>query len=69
MADRYRNLPVTMLKAIDGITDHFKVNGTLTSTILSADSTLMEADGNIWHKKSMKENVIPLCGNIDIEAH
>jgi len=37
--------------------------------LLSTDSSLMEAEGNKWHKKDRKNGVIPSCGNIDTEAH
>jgi hypothetical protein len=36
-------------------------------SILSADSTLIEAKGHVWHKSSMKKKVLP-CSGIDTDA-
>lgn len=37
-------------------------------SIVSTDSSLLKANGNIWHKKQMEQGILP-CGNIDVEAH
>jgi hypothetical protein len=39
------------------------------SSILSVDSSLMHAHGNVWHSKQLKAGELPSCGNIDTEAH
>lgn len=38
------------------------------ASIVSTDSVLLKANGNIWHRKQMKQGMVP-CGNIDVEAH
>lgn len=38
-------------------------------SIMSVDSSLMQASGNVWHSKPMKAGELPSCGNIDTEAH
>lgn len=36
---------------------------------MSADSSLMHAKGNVWHKKQRDKGELPSCGNIDTDAH
>lgn len=38
-------------------------------SIMSVDSTLMHAHGNVWHKKQREQGEKPSCGNIDTQAH
>ena len=38
-------------------------------SIMSVDSTLMHAHGNVWHKKQRDQGELPSCGNIDTQAH
>ena len=41
--------------------------GIVDASIVSTDSSLLKANGNIWHKRYMKKGILP-CGNIDAEA-
>lgn len=34
----------------------------------ATDTTMIPADGNVWHKKDKEAGRIPSCGNIDTEA-
>ena len=36
---------------------------------MSVDSSLMHAQGSVWHKKQRDKGELPKCGNIDQEAH
>lgn len=42
--------------------------GVVDPSIVSTDSSLLKANGNIWHRRHMKQGVLP-CGNIDVEAN
>ena len=42
--------------------------GIVNPSIVSTDSMLLKANGNVWHKKDMKQRRLP-CGNIDVEAN
>lgn len=42
--------------------------GVVDPSIVSTDSSLLKANGNIWHKKQMEQGILPR-GNIDVEAH
>jgi hypothetical protein len=37
-------------------------------SLMSVDSSLMHAHGNVWHAKQMKAGELPSCGNIDADA-
>lgn len=56
---KQRILTMAMLLCEGGIAD---------PSIVSTDSTLLKADGNVWHKKQMEQGILPR-GNIDIEAN
>ena len=45
----------------------FVVEGLVDLSITAVDSTLLKANGSVWHKSSMKKGVIPRSG-IDIDA-
>jgi hypothetical protein len=40
----------------------------IDASIVSTDSMLLKANGNIWHRKDMKRRRLP-CSNIDVEAN
>jgi len=42
--------------------------GIVDPSIVSTDSSLLKANGRIWHKKHMKQHVLQ-CGNVDVEAN
>ena len=45
----------------------FVVEGLVDLSITAIDSTLIKANGSVWHKSSMKKGVIPRSG-IDTDA-
>lgn len=69
LAQRFRGLSEVVLSALNQLTRRFMSLGMVDASVASADSTLMAADGNIWHRKHMEQGELPKCGNIDTEAH
>lgn len=69
IAERFRDLPDTTSQVLTQLTDRFIETGDVDASIASVDSTLMHANGNIWHKKQRDKGELPSCGNIDQEAH
>jgi hypothetical protein len=49
------------------ITNHFIHEGMIDPYIVAIDSTLLKAKGHIWHKSSMKKDIVPRSG-IDTDA-
>jgi hypothetical protein len=69
LANRFRQLPDRARDLLHQLTEQFLRDGLVDESVASADSTLMHANGNVWHAKQLNEGVLPECGNIDIEAH
>jgi hypothetical protein len=69
LSSRFKRLPDTARNLLHQLTEQFLRDGLVDPTVASVDSTLMHANGNVWHAKHMKESVLPACGNIDTEAH
>ena len=44
------------------MTNHFIYEGMIYPYIVAIDSTLLKAKGHIWHKSSMKKDIIPRSG-------
>lgn len=40
----------------------------LDPTVAAVDASLMQANGNMWHKKQIEAGQLPQCGNVDVEA-
>lgn len=69
IADRFRALPDSVMSLLHQLTERFIETGEIDASIGSVDSTLMHAQGNVWHKKQREQGELPSCGNIDQEAH
>lgn len=69
IATRFRNLPDIVTEVLTQLSDMYIETGDVDASIASVDSTLLRANGNVWHKKQRDAEVLPGCGNIDIEAH
>lgn len=66
---RFKTLPQPLALVLDQLTLKAQKLGLIDVSITSTDSTLMKANGNLWHKKNMDTGEIPACGNIDTDAH
>lgn len=62
---RFMTIPVR--KAISKMGNIFLLQGIADATTASADSSLLEARGPVWHVSGMKKNVLPIPG-IDTDA-
>ena len=69
LAQRFRGMSGEAVDLLHQSTQRFIALGAIDPCIASMDSTLMQANGNIWHKKQMETGELPKCGNIDVEAH
>lgn len=69
LAERFREISAEVLDLLHQLTQRFITLAAIDPSIASMDSTLMQANGNIWHKKQMEAGELPKCGNIDTEAH
>ena len=45
----------------------FVAEGIVNLSITAIDSTLLKANGHLWHKSSMKKGIVP-CPGIDTDA-
>ena len=66
---RFKTLPDPLALVLDQLTLKAQEQELIDVSITSTDSTLMKANGNLWHQKNMIANEIPACGNIDTDAH
>ena len=66
---RFKTLPNPLTLVLDQLTLKAQNQELIDVSITSTDSTLMKANGNLWHQKNMIANEIPACGNIDTDAH
>ena len=62
-------MPEVIRLALRGLHQHFVDEEHSDESIMSVDSSLMHAHGNVWHKKQRDKGELPSCGNIDQEAH
>jgi hypothetical protein len=69
LAERFRGICAEVLDLLHQLTQRFMALGVVDPSIASVDSTLMQANGNIWHKKQMDAGELPKCGNVDSQAH
>jgi transposase len=69
IAERFRSLPETVSGVLAQLTERLIETGDVDASIASVDSTLMHAQGNVWHKKQRDQGELPSCGNVDTEAH
>lgn len=69
LAARFRALLSSVLSLLHQLTKRFIETGAVNPSIGSVDSTLMHAQGNVWHKKQRDQGELPSCGNIDTQAY
>ncbi len=64
---RFRTISFDIRGRIDAMGILFVKEGLVDSCIVSVDSSMLRAKGHVWHRSSMKKNVIPRSG-IDTDA-
>lgn len=69
LAARFRAPSTSALSLLHQLSERFIKKGAVDPSIGSVDSTLMHANGNVWHKKQRDQGELPSCGNIDTQAH
>lgn len=69
LSRRFKQLPEVLRAQIRKLHADFVAEDVTIVDAMSADSSLMHAHGNIWHKKQRDKGELPKCGNIDTEAH
>jgi hypothetical protein len=69
LSRRFKALPEQLCSLVAEVYQKFVTAKQIQEEVMSVDSSLMQAHGNIWHKKDREANVLPKCGNIDTEAH
>lgn len=62
-------MPERIRSALKQVHGQFVEQQQSDPSIMSVDSTLMHANGNVWHKKQREQEELPSCGNIDTQAH
>lgn len=62
-------MPEVIRVVMKQLHQRFIEEGHSDTSIMSVDSSLMHAHGNVWHSKQMKAGELPSCGNIDTDAH
>ena len=65
----FKSLPQPLAFLLDQLTSAAQKRRLIDVSITSTDSTLMKANGNLWHEKNMDLSDLPACGNIDTDAH
>lgn len=69
LSDRFKALPLLLREQIRDLHNQFVKDDVTLADALSADSSLMHAKGNVWHKKQRDKGELPKCGNVDTDAH
>lgn len=69
LSRRFKSLPQPLALLLDQLTSQAQKQELIDVSITSTDSTLMKANGNLWHKKNRDAGELPACGNIDTDAH
>lgn len=69
LGKRFKRMPETVRFALKQVHGEFVDQQQSDASIMSVDSTLMHAHGNVWHKKQRDQGELPTCGNIDTQAH
>jgi hypothetical protein len=68
LSRRFKALPHQLCSLIAEVYDKFVEAEQIREEVMAVDSSLMQAQGNVWHKKDREAGSIPRCGNIDTEA-
>ena len=69
LSRRFKTLHKSLSNLLRQLHERFVLLGHTDSSVLSVDSTLMHANGNLWHANDRKAGKLPACGNIDTQAH
>lgn len=69
LSRRFKALPERVNALITEVYQKFISSKHIQEEAMSVDSSLMQAQGNVWHKKDREAGVLPTCGNIDTDAH
>jgi len=69
LSRRFKAMPEVLRKLMLEVHEQFVEAKQIEPLVMSADSSLMHANGNVWHSKDMKAGRLPSCGNIDTQAH
>lgn len=69
LSRRFKAMPELLRQLMLELHDQFVEKHKIQLSVMSTDSSLMHANGNLWHSKDMKAGRLPSCGNIDTEAH
>ena len=64
---RLKTISIDIKERISTMGYLFVVEGMADPSIMAIDSTLIKANGSVWHKSSMKKGVVPTSG-IDTDA-
>lgn len=68
LSRRFKALYSSLSSLLGQLHQRFVLQNYTDPTVMSFDSTLMHANGNVWHAKDMQAGKLPGCGNIDTEA-
>ncbi len=68
LSKRFKGISESIREQLRALHSSFVKQEESLVELMSTDSSLIEAEGNLWHKKDKAKGVIPSCGNIDIEA-
>lgn len=66
---RFKALPEIVREQIRELHSEFVAEERTVAEVVSTDSSIMAAQGNVWHQKQREQGILPSCGNIDQEAH
>ena len=69
LSRRFKQLPLVLREQIRSLHADFVAEDVTLVDVMSVDSSLMHAHGNVWHKKQRDKGELPTCGNIDRNAH
>ena len=69
LSRRFKTLYEALSNLLRQLHERFIQREHTDPSVFSFDSTLMHANGNLWHAKDRKAGKLPACGNIDQEAH
>ena len=64
---RLKTISTDIKERISAMGHLFVVEGLADASITAIDSTLLKANGHLWHKSSMKKGIVPRSG-IDTDA-
>ena len=69
LSRRFKTLYESLSDMLAQLHERFILHEQTDPSVMSFDSTLMHANGNLWHAKDRKAGKLPSCGNIDTQAH